>query len=117
MAQLTFDDSKKSCELSLDGDLTIRSITDAKPVFVEALILADRIAINLDKIAEVDLSCLQLLCSAHRASVGLGKHITLSPHVPESFKETARKAGYLRTKGCAFDKDAACLWIMQEDCS
>jgi ABC-type transporter Mla MlaB component len=112
MVHLIFDDEKKSCTLTMDGDITIGHMTDVKPVFGEALARAERIVVNLDKIAETDLSFLQLLCSMHRASVSLHKHLTISPHVPESFKETAGKAGYLRSKGCAFDKEITCLWKM-----
>ena len=57
--------------LKLDGSWTIERAQELKHALVEALKDSDHITIETEGLREVDLSALQLLCSAHRTSLRL----------------------------------------------
>ena len=57
----------------LTGDLTISRADEMRSALLESLKGAEHIEIDLSSVEDADLSCLQLLCSAHRTSKHLGK--------------------------------------------
>lgn len=103
--------SAEAYVLKLKGNLTIERAHELKQALLEALRNNDRIAIDLEGITDVDLSCLQLLCSAHRTSLRLGKQLTLHGEQSEIFKMAVRDAGFPRILGCHEDPERGCLWI------
>ena len=96
--------------LNLKGKWTIDCASELRTVLMDAMRDADHVALNLEKVTEVDLACLQLFCSAHRAS--LDSHTTFSWHTNphDGFKKVVREAGYSRTLGCHKDPCKSCLW-------
>jgi len=95
----------------LSGDLTLPYAEELKGVFLKALVETDDVSVGFENVQEVDLSCLQLLCSAHRSAVRLKKSITFNTALPQAFKEAADAAGFTRLKGCKLDCDKSCLWM------
>jgi len=96
--------------LVLDGDLTNIRSEEIKAVFADALRDAQEVSVTFGEIAALDLSCLQLLCSAHRSAVRLHKRMRFEGMVPPILTETARFAGFLHLKGCEVDGGRTCLW-------
>jgi anti-anti-sigma regulatory factor len=96
--------------LRLTGDLTISRADEMKSALLESLKGAERIEIDLSSVEDADLSCLQLLCSAHRTSKHLGKFFRLCDNAADAFKQAVRSAGYARSSGCVLDADNQCLW-------
>jgi ABC-type transporter Mla MlaB component len=96
--------------LKLEGRCTIERVNAIRHMLVEALGDHDRIVVDLEDITEVDLSCLQLLCSAHRASLDRNKQLVLHENLPDAFKKVVQIAGYVRTLGCHKDPAKSCLW-------
>jgi anti-anti-sigma regulatory factor len=80
-----------------------------KSALVESLKGAERIEVDLASVEEVDLSCLQLFCSAHRTSGGLGKSFSIGG-VSGAFDRAARDAGYRLIGGCGRDAGSPCLF-------
>lgn len=97
--------------LTLKGALTIERANELKLVLLDALDKNDNVVLNLEAVTEVDLSCLQLLCSAHRTSLDRHKQLSLEGRQPESFQQTVRDAGYTRPVGCHKESHQRCLWI------
>jgi anti-anti-sigma regulatory factor len=95
--------------LILEGDMTIQRAGELKQSLIESLDKATHLIIDVEKITEVDLSCLQLFCSAHRTSLKVNKTISLGENIPAIFWDTVKKAGYCRKTPCCDDKN--CLWI------
>ncbi len=54
---------------------------------IKALVDSDRVEVKLGEVAEADLACLQLLCSAHRTAVTLKKRFAVAGARPEKFKQ------------------------------
>jgi ABC-type transporter Mla MlaB component len=97
--------------LRLKGSWTIERAHELKQALVEALKGDDPFVIDLKGLAEADLSCLQLLCSAHRTSLRLGKQLELNQEKSGAFKRVVRDAGFVRTLGCHQDPHKSCLWV------
>ena len=97
--------------LSLKGALTIERAGELKEVLIDALNKEDCVVLNLEAVTQVDLSCLQLLCSAHRTSLELNKQFILEGGQPEPLQQAIRDAGFTRPAGCKKDPHKSCLWI------
>jgi anti-anti-sigma regulatory factor len=107
---LTLDESTRNGILSLEGEMTLPKAGEFKASLKEALGAADHIVIDLRRVSELDLSCLQLLCSAHRTSVGLNKGLGIATPRPEALRQWVERAGLTRHVGCPQDVHHTCLW-------
>ncbi len=86
--------SAETCVLELDGKWTIERASELKNLLLEALKGHDRVLLALDGLEEIDLSCLQLLCSAHRSFLKLDKRLEAREGKPEIFDRVVRDAGF-----------------------
>jgi anti-anti-sigma regulatory factor len=97
--------------LRLEGSWTVERANELKELLIGALKSSDHIIVELEELAELDLSCLQLLCSAHYKFLTLGRSLALHEKKSENFKKVVREAGFRRKLGCHENPHAACLWI------
>jgi anti-anti-sigma regulatory factor len=97
--------------LEIEGECTLDRAVELKSLLLEALQDGGDLLLKLDKVTAVDLSFLQLLCSAHRAALRCGKGFALHPQHPVAFIEAAEGAGFLRTMGCHDALDKECLFM------
>ncbi|MGD9505072.1 MAG: STAS domain-containing protein [Syntrophobacteraceae bacterium] len=97
--------------VTLEGDLTIQRANELKECLLEALHSSKQVLVDLAKATSVDLSCLQILCSAHRTALKLGKSLALEEGFSEGFKQAVRDLGYKRNRSCLKDGEACCLWV------
>jgi anti-anti-sigma regulatory factor len=95
--------------LTLRGELTIARAEELKAALSESLQGGASVRIQLADAGAVDLSCLQLLCSAHRTAAALGKSLTLEGEVPPMIRQAMKYAGFTRKKGCSFSPHTDCL--------
>ncbi|MHC1744220.1 MAG: lipid asymmetry maintenance protein MlaB [Syntrophobacteraceae bacterium] len=100
----------RTAVLRLDGRCTIERADELKSMLLESLSRDDAIVIDLENLTEVDLSCLQLLCAAHRRSLRQNKQMQLGADRPVVFDRAVRTAGFARTLGCHKDPGGTCLW-------
>jgi anti-anti-sigma regulatory factor len=103
----------ESCQkhvLKLAGSWTIERAQELKHLLVTALRDNAFVTMDLQGVTEVDLSFLQLLCSAHRAFLEANKHFVLHDDKSAEFKRLVREAGFVRTLGCHSDPYKSCLW-------
>jgi ABC-type transporter Mla MlaB component len=98
--------------INLEGELTLPYAEELRSVLIKALLEADDISIAMENVQNVDLSCLQLLCSAHRSAVRLKKHVAFTGSVPKIFQNAVEAAGFARFTGCKQDCDKSCLWTL-----
>ncbi len=110
---LIFQDDRngKRGTIALEGELTVNRAEEIRMLLIKALIDADRIHVDFGTVSDADLSCLQLLCSAHRSAGRMKRSMTLSAAWPEPFKQAVAEAGYARLTGCRLDVDHSCLWV------
>lgn len=96
--------------LHMEGDLTVKQADDIKSALMRALDSVDMVIVDIKESSEIDLACLQLLCSVHRTATAMGKKIALSEHCPQPFKDISALAGFQRST-CYTD---GCLWKSQQ---
>ena len=100
--------SGKADILTLKGDLTIFRAAAIRLLLKESLHVSDEVHVILQEVTRVDLSCLQLLCSAHRTAAAAGKIMTLETPVPDILRKLMHQAGFRRQKACAFSPSTNC---------
>ena len=97
--------------ISLDGEVTLQQAEELRRVLIKALVDADEVSVDMEKAEKVDLSCLQLLCSAHRSAVRLSKKLAFSGSSPKALRDVVETTGFSRATGCRLDCDKSCIWI------
>jgi anti-anti-sigma regulatory factor len=102
---------EKKANITLEGDLTVGQADGLRMLLIKALIDADHVQVNFGSVTGVDLSCLQLLCSAHRSAGRMKRRLSMSGGWPDLFEKTVKEAGYARFTGCRLDVDHSCLWV------
>lgn len=111
---ITFrEQSGKQGNITLDGNLTVGQAEGLRMLLIKALIDADAIRVDFGAVTDVDLSCIQLLCSAHRSATRMKRNVSLSGDWPELLKKIVEEAGYARHNGCCLDVDNSCLWVRE----
>ncbi len=96
--------------LTIAGAMTIQRAAEIKGLLADALARSDRLAIDLDGVTEVDLSGLQLLCSAQRTASQSRKHVAFAGPTPEIFRRAAADAGVCVRSGCGAEDPGKCPW-------
>ena len=114
MADIKVEKKGKERVLVINGGLTIEYAAELKDALQQSLKNARARKPGSDDVTEMDLSGLQLLCSAHKTSVNLKKTVELMQNTCEVSKETVRKSGYKRYTGCIKETEKSCLWIIGE---
>ncbi len=111
MFRFTKKSSGNAGVLFLEGDLTINNAGKLKSALQSALDKVATVEIKFSKVTEIDLSCLQLLCSAHRESVLSDRKLKFAPRKPSSISALITSAGLPRYRGCSAKSYKNCLWI------
>lgn len=109
--------AKKSAQnkttLVMSGNLSISRVLATRDELTEALKITQNLEIDIGSAKEIDLSFLQLLCSAHRTSIYLKKNMTFKGTIPEEIKKSIGDNGFTRPRGCEADSTNTCLWLMK----
>lgn len=104
--------SKKK-EHILSGDLTLQVAGEVKESFVRALSGKGDVTFRFDDIGDVDLSFIQILCSAHRFAHDEGKKINFSGEWPEPFTTLIEESGLNVHVGCSLGGGIECPWNIE----
>ena len=112
MINLKFEKKGSIGLLKLKGEVNITGARDLKEALLRAIGRADKVYLDMAEVTCVDISCLQLLCSAHRTSVKLNKTLSWNSAIPEAFNKTSDEAGFLRHCGCVLGTQKSCIWVM-----
>jgi anti-anti-sigma regulatory factor len=97
--------------LTFSGALTVKHIGEMRNIFIRTLMNFEHIEMDISAVTDIDLFCLQLLCSLHRTSLGMNKRVDIIGSQPANFRETLEEAGYSRVTGCGLDREHGCFWI------
>ncbi len=113
--ELILDKKTKSGRLILKDDLTISRITSLRNEINKALAKVKSLVVDVEQAATVDLTFLQLMCSAHRTATVQNKSITLSGKINPVMEKAIEENSYTRSAGCALDATNTCLWRVSKD--
>jgi anti-anti-sigma regulatory factor len=111
MERQNMDGAGKDEMVRFSGDLDIQRAGELRSTLLEALERSESVSLEFGECAKVDLSFVQMLCSAHRTATKLHKRFRLNGSLPEGFLKAVEDTGYSRTSGCTYDKDGTCLWV------
>lgn len=109
---VAFEQSEDAGVVTITGDLAEERVAEFRALLIRAIINAERVKVRHEGMTRADLSCLQLLCSAHRSAVRMNKEFHLEGGLAGALKEAARAAGYVRSAGCRLDRGKSCLWVV-----
>lgn len=102
------EDQRDVCVLNLDGELTTQHANELHTALVRSLDSVNHVKLNLEKVTDADLSCLQLFCSANLTFMKTGKRITVS-NCSESFKQAVIDSGFTYEQGCVLECEDNCF--------
>jgi len=105
----SLEQSEETATLTITGSMTIEDAADLKTALTVSLAGSSLSEVDLSKADAIDLSCLQVLCSAHRAAIHSGKKLVLS-RAADSFITCLEDAGFPRQSGCLQQDGVPCLW-------
>lgn len=100
--------------LELEGALTIARAEELRSMLSQALENAEQLVVNVDNVTDMDLSALQLFCSAHHTSARAGKRITIDGNRLPAMSRSIEQAGYVRRFGCLSEGSSPCLWMEEK---
>ena len=103
--------SKKGSRLTMTGRLTIEHSREVSKALRKALKDTRKLELEIEKIEDIDLSCIQLLCSAFKTATASKKRISIKGTAPKCFQEAVLEAGFYRQEGCSFGNDDDCFWL------
>lgn len=98
--------------LTLKAEMTIETAEELKAALLQAIEQCQQVRVAVDNVKEVDLSCIQLVCSAHRTAKAAGRSVALLG-VSSVLEETIKDAGFNRHIGCGPGGGGQCLWNME----
>ncbi len=110
-ANLNGSSKGKRGVLTLEGNVTIHEAVELKASLLKYLEEFDNVVLDLDKVTSLDITCIQLICSAHQTSLRCNKLFTLKDKRPEEFTAVVKDAGLLCHRGCFKDSPGNCLWM------
>ncbi len=115
MSDFRMHEQESSGELILGGDLTIANAPKIREALIRALERSAHVSVSVEDAAVMDLSFLQLLCSAHQTAVAGQKTFSIKNGHTEEMEKMVRDSGYLRTCGCSRDSTGTCLWMRRTE--
>lgn len=96
--------------LRVRGELTIPFAVEFKRELLAAFDAAVQVAVNVEEVSSIDVTGLQLLCSAHREAYARQKSFGVAGLVSPVLSETVDLAGFQRHVGCPADTGKTCIW-------
>jgi ABC-type transporter Mla MlaB component len=116
MADIRHTKKKNGREvLIVSGALTVKHAKALKAAFLEAVRNAPSVEVKVEKIDDIDVTFVQLVCSAHRMAADLNKQMTISGFEQERFSEMLGRFGFFRHIGCHESTGKSCLWLQGRD--
>ena len=97
--------------INLGGDLSVARTGELRQIISEAMNTGGRIILACSEGADMDLSFLQLICSAHLTALESNTLLKLSNTLEEQLLKKAAEAGYVRETACRSDKNHECFWL------
>jgi len=106
MIACSYGDGEKECSVNADGELTVELASELRNVLLEAMSSGREVVLDFSEVTGVDLSCIQLVCSACKSAGKLGRGLRLDK--PSAAFGNAASAGGFGTGDCASGK--RCLY-------
>jgi anti-anti-sigma regulatory factor len=100
------NDTKKEGTVTIEGALTIQQSAAFKEILIKAMTEVDSIEIQCDEVTDVDLSCMQLLCAAHKTSMRMHKKLRIAGDRSDFLAKMVKDAGFPQLMQCKNTADS-----------
>ncbi len=110
MMQFMVGDSGTLGVLTLRGTLSRIHAAELRACLTRGLNRTNRLIVNCDQAASLDVTCLRLLCTAYRVSRVLNKGFILAGDRAALFRGALGDAEYARCFEAGQQCDSGCLW-------
>ncbi len=85
---------KSIAKIILEGELTLNSASEIKDDLLHTLKKYDGLQIIVQKVGNIDLSCIQLLHATKKSCLNLNKRFSVKLDLPDDLKTLADNAGF-----------------------
>ncbi len=92
------------------GALDLPNAGKVHQALSEAIRNYTQVAVHIRQVTGMDLSFLQLICSAHRTAISQKKNFSLALEGNDRIKEVLMLSGFDRHCGCGSDEVEPCIW-------
>ena len=94
------------------GDrLTIENAAEFSRIIREALETAHLVAVEFEPSVEVDITGLQILCSACKSAADSGKVFSYHGPQPQALTDIITSSGAERHSACKHNNNSSCIWF------
>lgn len=100
-----------SITISVGTRLVIENAVDFSKSISAALVIAQKVAVKFDGMIEMDITALQVLCSACKTAAAEGKIFTQQGPRPELMDHLIPAAGAECLGPCRYNTDNPCTWF------
>jgi anti-anti-sigma factor len=101
--------------LHLEGDVNISVAAEIREAILDAESANQSVVIDLNNVESLDVSCVQLFCSANRQYAANPERLTLiKGKNSDLFRNFLIKAGYDPSGSCSENPCKRCLWKGEE---
>jgi anti-anti-sigma regulatory factor len=97
--------------LALHGALNIENVSDLHAAFVESFEAFPTVALNASDVKSLDLTVIQIICSACKTAAARNLSFTLEEQLPECLTALGSTVGAQIGAICHQNKNAACAWF------
>ncbi|KJR40043.1 anti-sigma-factor antagonist [Candidatus Magnetoovum chiemensis] len=97
--------NKKTGLLTLSGDLTIQNSMEIKKAIEDAIDNIEILQIDIEKSESIDLSFLQLICSAKKTLNIKKKQLEFTGLCPQSYTHVVEEAGFSHVLESNYNKE------------
>jgi anti-anti-sigma factor len=110
MADIRLEKKQGGTVIVMSGEMTVEHAAALRDALTGSLETEEQVVVDMDGVTDIDLSCLQLLCSAHRTFTRTSRAFGLKCNCPEVLRQIAGETGYSRNTGCTLETENGCLW-------
>ena len=93
------------------GRLTIENAAEFSRILCEALEASKNVAIEFEPDVEIDITGVQVLCSACKSAAKAGSVFSYHGPQPQALAEVIASSGAERNAICKFNNNTNCLWF------
>lgn len=94
------------------GDrLTIENSAEFSRIIREALEVSHHVAVEFSPAVEIDITGLQILCSACKSAANSGKIFLYQGLQPQALTDIITSSGSERRAVCKHNNDSTCIWF------
>lgn len=91
--------------------LAIDTASDFSRIIREALESSHLVAIEFEPEVELDITCVQILCSACKSAANSGKVFTYHGLKPQALSDIIASCGAERRSVCKHNNESTCIWF------